>query len=69
MSALKNHRLPACHQIRTECFRHQMKMVAQPAIGVPLPIRLAASLSQSLAQVLAVPTVHHMVDRARILHS
>jgi hypothetical protein len=55
-------------------------MIAHQAIGMDLPIRLLASLGQRLKQVLAVhiidedvllavATIHHVVDRARILHS
>ena len=54
-----------------------MKMVAHKAIGMNLPVRFCASLGQGFENVLAinvihediftaVPTSHHMVNRAGI---
>ena len=39
---------PGFHQIRVGSFQHQVEMVAHQAMSMDLPIRLLASLGQSL---------------------
>ena len=56
------------------------KMIGHPAIGMHFPIALGAALPQRLQpaalihvalenRLLPISPVHHMIDRARILHS
>jgi hypothetical protein len=70
----------ALHEIRVGCFQYQVKMVAHQAIRMHLPSRLLACLRQRFEEVLAVhiidenvlpavSTIHHVIDRARKLHS
>ena len=67
------------HQVGVGSLDHEVKMVGHQAIGMHLPIGLDTALPQRLQaaepirvifenRLPPISPVHHMIDRARILH-